>query len=48
MKPERRQRTRAERGPHSEADATRPLIEVYTDGGCRGNPGVGAWAVLIY
>jgi ribonuclease HI len=21
---------------------------VYTDGGCRGNPGVGAWAALIY
>jgi len=22
--------------------------EIYTDGGCRGNPGIGAWAYVIY
>ena len=26
-----------------------PLVEIYTDGACRGNPGVGGWgAVLTY
>ena len=50
MKRERRRPTRAERKrtARSGTDATRPLIEVYTDGGCRGNPGVGGWAALIY
>lgn len=24
------------------------LIEIYTDGGCEGNPGCGGWAALIY
>ena len=23
------------------------MIEIYTDGGCRGNPGIGAWAAFI-
>ena len=23
------------------------MIEVYTDGGCRGNPGIGAWAAFV-
>ncbi len=23
------------------------MIEIYTDGGCRGNPGIGAWAAYI-
>jgi ribonuclease HI len=40
--------TRTERVVHRQADARKPTIEVYTDGGCRGNPGVGAWAALIY
>ena len=30
------------------ADAPRPTIEVYTDGGSGVNPDVGAWAALIY
>jgi ribonuclease HI len=47
-KRERRQPTRAERGPRSGAEVTRPLIDAYTDGGCRQNPDVGAWAALIY
>ncbi len=40
--------TRTERVVHRQADARKPTIEVYTDGGSRGNPGVGAWAALIY
>jgi hypothetical protein len=32
----------------SGADVTRPTIDVYTDGGCRRIPGVGAWAAVIY
>ena len=24
------------------------MVKIYTDGGCRGNPGPGAWAVVIY
>jgi ribonuclease HI len=27
--------------------AALPRVVVYTDGGCQGNPGVGAWAVLM-
>jgi hypothetical protein len=23
-------------------------VEMYTDGGCRGNPGPGGWAVVVY
>ncbi|NOX08153.1 MAG: ribonuclease HI [Gammaproteobacteria bacterium] len=23
------------------------VVEIYTDGGCRGNPGIGAWGVLL-
>ncbi len=23
-------------------------LEIYTDGGCRGNPGIGAWAICAY
>lgn len=23
------------------------IVEIYTDGGCRGNPGIGAWGVLL-
>lgn len=26
---------------------TAPKIEIFTDGACRGNPGPGAWAVLL-
>jgi ribonuclease HI len=25
----------------------RPLVEIYTDGACRGNPGPGGWGVLL-
>jgi len=24
-----------------------PVVEIYTDGACRGNPGVGGWAALL-
>jgi ribonuclease HI len=24
-----------------------PLVEIFTDGACRGNPGVGGWAALL-
>jgi ribonuclease HI len=50
MKRKHRKPTRAERkrSARSGADATRPLIDVYTDGGCRVNPGVGGWAAIIY
>jgi ribonuclease HI len=24
-----------------------PVVEMFTDGACRGNPGPGGWAVLI-
>ena len=36
------------RAARSKADAPRPTIEVYTDSGCKGNPGVGAWDALIF
>jgi ribonuclease HI len=50
MKRKRRESSRARRSraAHSKADATRPTIDVYTDGGCRSNPGVGGWAAVIY
>jgi ribonuclease HI len=28
--------------------ASRPVVEIWIDGGCRGNPGKGAWAAVIY
>ena len=31
----------------SDPDDTPPLVEVWTDGGCRPNPGPGGWAVLL-
>jgi ribonuclease HI len=34
--------------PGKAREATKSTVEVYTDGGCRGNPGVGGWAALIY
>jgi ribonuclease HI len=27
--------------------STSPKVEIFTDGACRGNPGPGAWAVLL-
>ncbi|QKI89370.1 ribonuclease HI [Thiomicrorhabdus xiamenensis] len=27
--------------------AKQPIVEVYTDGGCRGNPGLGGWGALL-
>jgi ribonuclease HI len=29
------------------SDAAHPLIEIYTDGACKGNPGPGGWGVLL-
>ena len=26
---------------------TQPVVEIYTDGACRGNPGPGGWAALL-
>jgi ribonuclease HI len=32
-----------------QAEGRRPLVEIYTDGACSGNPGPGGWgAVLMY
>lgn len=25
----------------------KPMVEIYTDGACRGNPGPGGWGVLL-
>jgi len=35
--------------PHRESGPTQPNIDVviYADGGCRGNPGIGGWGVLL-
>lgn len=27
--------------------ATRPLVEIFTDGACKGNPGPGGWGVIL-
>ena len=27
--------------------SSRPLVEIFTDGACRGNPGLGGWAALL-
>lgn len=29
------------------AEVERAIVEIYTDGACRGNPGVGGWGVLL-
>jgi ribonuclease HI len=29
------------------ATQTKGVVEIYTDGACRGNPGVGGWAALL-
>ena len=29
------------------AEYTEPLIKIYADGACRGNPGPGGWGVLL-
>jgi len=29
------------------AEVERAIVELYTDGACRGNPGVGGWGVLL-
>lgn len=26
---------------------TKPILEIYTDGACKGNPGIGGWGVLM-
>ncbi|WP_025733037.1 ribonuclease HI [Carnimonas nigrificans] len=31
----------------SEASTTLPTVTLYTDGGCRGNPGPGGWGALL-
>ena len=50
MKREHGTSTRAGSGhpARKRVDAPKLIIDVYTDGGCRGNPGVGRWAALIY
>ena len=30
-----------------ESTVSKPIIEIFTDGACRGNPGPGSWAVLL-
>ena len=31
----------------SEASSTRPQVEIWTDGGCKPNPGPGGWGALL-
>ncbi|MEM8766541.1 MAG: ribonuclease HI [Pseudomonadota bacterium] len=33
--------------PWSPATESKTLVEIYTDGACRGNPGPGGWAALL-
>jgi ribonuclease HI len=35
-------------GGGKEKAPTSGLVDIYTDGGCRGNPGPGGWAAIIY
>ncbi len=30
-----------------EPTVSKPIVEIFTDGACRGNPGPGSWAVLL-
>ena len=36
------------RGREDARGMTEGRVDVFTDGGCLGNPGVGAWAAVIY
>ena len=40
--------TGREHTARTKANSVKPPIDVYTDGGCRQNPGVGGWAAVIY
>ncbi|MSP31027.1 MAG: ribonuclease HI [Acetobacteraceae bacterium] len=31
----------------SDPSATRPIVEIWTDGGCKPNPGPGGWAAIV-
>ena len=31
----------------TDSDAERPLVEIWTDGGCKPNPGPGGWAAIL-
>lgn len=31
----------------TETPATAPLVEMWTDGACKGNPGIGGWGALL-
>jgi ribonuclease HI len=31
----------------SEAESNRPIVEIFTDGACSGNPGPGGWGALL-
>ncbi|MDO5680193.1 MAG: ribonuclease HI [Pelistega sp.] len=31
----------------SQTDKTKQVVEIWTDGACKGNPGVGGWGVLM-
>lgn len=33
--------------PDAQSDAPRPVVELFTDGACSGNPGPGGWAFLL-
>lgn len=33
--------------PDSPGSAEQPVVEMWTDGACKGNPGVGGWGVLM-
>lgn len=32
---------------HADAKRESPMVHIYTDGGCRPNPGVGGWAAIL-
>ncbi|HLT58527.1 MAG TPA: ribonuclease HI [Limnochordales bacterium] len=36
-----------ETAPAGQAVRRRPVVDVYTDGACRGNPGPGGWAAIL-
>ena len=40
-------RVQAETAAGHASDASRPTVELYTDGACSGNPGPGGWAYVL-
>ena len=45
--PSSRARSNVEREPGSSVGRQQAVIEIYTDGACKGNPGVGGWGALL-